>query len=112
MVHCDCFLRQSETSCVPKVQQSMNTLKRIAKKRDQRFRSGSNIVSDGQPLISSQLLPITLNLAPRVSGRAARGARFRWSAPVAFVAPEKILGVSGLYFELVLSLGEPKLFRE
>src|SRR5258706_726564 len=82
MVHCDCFLRQSETSCVPKVQQSMNTLKRIAKKRDQRFRSGSNIVSDGQPLISSQLLPITLNLAPRVSGRAARGARFRWSAPV------------------------------
>src|SRR6266403_6051970 len=68
MVHCDCFLRQSETSCVPKVQQSMNTLKRIAKKRDQRFRSGSNIVSDGQPLISSQLLPITLNLAPRCRG--------------------------------------------
>ena len=29
------------------------------------MRSGSNIVSDGQPLISSQLLPIT------------RGARFR-----------------------------------
>src|SRR5258708_3175299 len=23
LVHCDCFLRQSETSCVPKVQQSM-----------------------------------------------------------------------------------------